>query len=147
MRALVSELRSLNILKYGIVALDLTPIKAYFKPSTEKNTKARDPDAAWGYSKSKNGWYYGYKAHIIVNIETQIPIECIVTPANISDQKMMRPFIWKLKKQGILLKYTLLDKGYDSENNHFDIREIFGSIGLIAPNMRKKKKKNNTKKR
>jgi len=59
---------------------------------------------------------------------------------------MIRPFIWKLKKQGIFPKYTLLDKGYNSENNHFDIREIFGSIGLIAPNMRSKKKKNYTKK-
>ncbi|MHA1248588.1 MAG: hypothetical protein ACTSRP_01215 [Candidatus Helarchaeota archaeon] len=34
-----------------------------------------------------------------------------------------------------------MGKGYDSENNHFDIREIFGSIVLIAPNIRKKKKK------
>ena len=93
MRALVSELRLLNILKYEIVALDSTPIKAYFKPSTEKNPKIKNPDAEWSYSKSKNGWYYGYKAHIIIDIETQIPIVCIVTPANISNQKMMRPFI------------------------------------------------------
>jgi len=80
-------------LKYEIVALDSTPIKAYFKPSTEKNPKIKNPDAEWSYSKSKNGWYYGYKAHIIIDIETQIPIVCIVTPANISNQKMMRPFI------------------------------------------------------
>ncbi|MHA1253710.1 MAG: transposase [Candidatus Helarchaeota archaeon] len=141
MRALVSGLRLLNILKYEIVALDSTPIKAYFKPPTKENSKIKDPNAEWGYSKSKNGWYYGYKAHIIVDTETQIPIECIATPANISDQKMVRLFIWRLKKQGIFPKYTLLDKGYDSEYNHFDIREIFGSIGLIARNMRKKKKK------
>ena len=58
---------------------------------------------------------------------------------------MVRPFIWILKKQGILSKYTLLNKGYNSENNHFDLRETLGSIGLIAPNMRKSKKRNYTK--
>ncbi|MHA1233040.1 MAG: hypothetical protein ACTSRP_25365 [Candidatus Helarchaeota archaeon] len=47
----------------------------------------------------------------------------------------------KTKKQGIFPKYTLLDKGYDSENNHFDIKEIFGSIGLITLNIKRKKKK------
>ncbi|MHA1233041.1 MAG: transposase [Candidatus Helarchaeota archaeon] len=93
MRALVSELRLLNILKYEIVALDSTPIKAYFKPPTEENPKIKYPNAEWGYSKSKNEWYYGYIAHIIVDTKTQIPIECIVTPANISEQKMVRPFI------------------------------------------------------
>jgi len=121
-------------------------IKAYFKSPTEKDLKARDPDAEWSYSKSKIGRNYGYKTNIIVDTEIQIPVGCITTPANISDQEMMRSFIWKLKKQGILPKYTLLNKIYNSENNHFNIREIFGSIGLIAPNMRRKKKKNYTKK-
>jgi len=41
MRALVSELRLLNILKYEVVALDSPPIKAYFKPLTEKKRKSR----------------------------------------------------------------------------------------------------------
>ncbi|MHA1251605.1 MAG: hypothetical protein ACTSRP_16560 [Candidatus Helarchaeota archaeon] len=59
---------------------------------------------------------------------------------------MMRPFIWILKKQGILPKYILLNKGSNSENNHFDIRETLGSIKLVAPNMRKKKKRNYIKK-
>ncbi|MHA1248589.1 MAG: transposase [Candidatus Helarchaeota archaeon] len=58
----------------------------------------KDSDSEWDYSKSKNGWYYGYKAHIIVDSETQIPIEYIVILANISDKKMMHPFIRRLKK-------------------------------------------------
>jgi len=65
MSSVIFELRSLNILKYEIVALDSTPIEAYFKPPMEKNTKSKDPDATWGYSKSKNGWYYRYNAYII----------------------------------------------------------------------------------
>ncbi|MHA1232801.1 MAG: transposase [Candidatus Helarchaeota archaeon] len=61
----------------------------YLQPPIKENLKIKDPDAEWSYSKSKNGWYYGYKAHSIVDIETQILIECNATPANISDQKMV----------------------------------------------------------
>ncbi|MBD3227410.1 MAG: transposase, partial [Candidatus Lokiarchaeota archaeon] len=141
MYELVNELRSLGALKCDIMALDSTPVPAYYRPPTEKGEAPTDPDARWGYSKSKDGWYYGYKAQIMVDTETQIPLICKVTPANVSDQKMVRPFVWILKKLGIVPNYTLLDKGYDSGNNHLELREHLGSIGLIAPNYRGSKKK------
>ena len=145
MRGLVAELRSRGRLRCRTLALDSTPIKAYYRPPTKKDKVAKDPDATWGYSKSKGGKFYGYKAQVMVDTETGLPIECIVTTANVSDQKMVRPFINLMNKIEVHPKYTILDKGYDSEDNHLEIRERGGAIALIAINRRKGKSKGDTK--
>jgi len=141
MRGLVNELYSLKVLNCEVLALDSTPVPAYYRPPTKEGETPIDVDARWGYSKSKGGWYYGYKAQVVVDAETEIPLPCIVTPANVSDQKMVRPIARNLKKQGLVPCYILLDKGYDGGNNHLELRERLGSIGLIAANPRNSKKK------
>ena len=145
MRGLVAELRSRGRLRCRTLALDSTPIKAYYRPPTKKDKVAKDPDATWGYSKSKGGKFYGYKAQVMVDTETGLPIECIVTTAKVSDQKMVRPFINLMNKIEVHPKYTILDKGYDSEDDHLEIRERDGAIALIAINRRKGKSKGDTK--
>ena len=134
------EIRRLGYAKGRIIALDSTPIDSYCKKVTKKGEKIKDSDARWGFATCKNGWYLGYKAQVIVDAEDYLPLYCITTPANVSDQKMVKPFIIPLKKMGYHPKISLLDAGYDSENNHLSLREQLGCVSLICPNERRNKK-------
>jgi hypothetical protein len=138
---LLDELRALGYAKGRIIAEDSTPIDAYCRRPTKKRREAKDPDARWGKAKCKGGWYFGYKAQTIIDAEDNLPLYSFVTPANVSDQKMVKPFIIPLKKMGYRPKVGLLDAGYDSENNHLDLREQLECISLICPNERRNTKK------
>jgi len=136
----LGELHALGYAKGRVIALDSTPIEAFCRPPTKKKPEQKDPDAKWGHAKCKNGKYLGYKAQVVVDIEDYLPLYFITTPANVSDQKMVEPFIGPLKKMGFKPEMALLDAGYDSENNHLLLRESLGSIGLICPNKRRDKR-------
>ncbi len=137
---LINELRLYNILNFDKIAVDSVPIESYFKPPTKRGQSSTDIDATWGFSKCKGGWYFGYKAHIITDIDSKLGISCIVTKANESDQKITDSLINLLKKLEIHPKQLLADAGYDSEDNHFKLREELNCIGIIKPNPRGKKR-------
>lgn len=134
------ELRALGYAHGRIIAEDSTPIEAYCRAPTKKDVPAADPEARWGKAKCKNGWYFGYKAQVVVDAEDYLPLHAITTPANVSDQKMVKPFINPLKQLGYRPERALLDAGYDSEENHFALREALGCISMICPNKRRSKK-------
>ncbi|MHA1428437.1 MAG: transposase [Candidatus Helarchaeota archaeon] len=142
---LLKELRALGYAQGRIIALDSTPIEAHCKKPTKKGAPVKDPDARWGIAKCKNGWYFGYKAQIVVDAEAYLPLHAITTPANVSDQKMVKPFFTPLKKLGYPPEMALLDAGYDSEENHFLLRERLGRVRLIYQNVRWYKKKSTRK--
>jgi len=50
---------------------------------------------------------------------------------------MIKPAIKLLKRKKISPRYVIADAGYDSEDNHFMIREDLGSISVIKPNLSK----------
>jgi hypothetical protein len=99
------------------------------RPSKAPNGKAGDraeKDAAWAgkkyYYVDKNGkeqgkmeWHYGFKAHLICDVKTELPIAYNVLAANSDEKQTMIDMLAKLpcelKKQA---EYLLLDKGYDS---------------------------------
>jgi len=66
----------------------------------KKGVPAKDPGARWGFFKCKNGWYFGYKAQIVVDAEDYLLLHIITILANVSDQKMVKPFRTPLKKLG-----------------------------------------------
>ena len=143
---LINELRSSGVLNFNKLAVDSVPIESYFRPPTKKEESSTDPDATWGFSKCKGGWYFGYKAHIITDIDSKLGISCIVTRAIESDQKITDSLINLLKKLEIQPRLLLADAGYDSEDNHFKLREELNCIGIIKPNPRRKKSKRYTAK-
>lgn len=136
---LVQELRAYGLINGRITSLDSTPLEAHAQPPTKTHPVPSDPDAAWGFAKCKKGWYYGYKAQILIDAEGNLPLYPIITPANVSDQVMLEPFLDPLKKWGIIPEFFVADKGYDSGKNHRLLREGLGSIGLIAVNKRRGK--------
>jgi hypothetical protein len=136
----LEALRALGYARGQIIALDSTPITAYSRPPTKKNPTPKDPDAKWNIAKCKSGWYFGYKAQVVVDAEDYLPLYDMITPADTSDLKMVKPFIKPLKSRGYRPERALLDAGYDSEENHLALRESLGSISQICPNKRGSKK-------
>ena len=136
---------------------DSTDIHAYARGKKEG---AADPDAAWGAkgskeASSKNGkrrdnsgekkkgkkgekdkyWWFGYKLHLLVDAEYEVPIAALLTPANESDTVQLKPL---LEKRDELLPDTPLDlcvadTGYDSTANILAIEER-GAIPIIPLN-------------
>jgi len=99
------------------------------RPSKKENEKAgarREADAAYskkvyyytgenGEKKSKTETHYGFKAHIICDVNTELPVDYRVTAANIDEKKMMTEMIESFsEEQKNRANVFLLDRGYDS---------------------------------
>ncbi len=94
--------------------------------------KSSDPDARWG-KKTYRGvhkkgtlWektkaWFGYKVHLIVDADYELPVCFDITGANQSDKTYLLPMVERLDKNHPELlqdaKTLSGDKGYDSENN------------------------------
>lgn len=104
--------------------------------------KARDEDAAWG-SKGRrrvrtadgktalvNKAFYGYKAHISVDAESEIITSVLVTPGNKPDGQRFRELVQKDEEVGIEAKVYAGDKAYDDGDNHELLRSRGQSSAL-----------------
>ena len=90
----------------------------------------RDEDAAWGskgrkkvrttdgnaVKVSKN--FYGYKAHLSVNAESEIITSVVVTPGNKPDGQQFPELVQKDEQAGIEARVYAGDRGYDDGDNH-----------------------------
>ena len=57
----------------------------------------------------------GFKAHIICDVDTELPVSFSVTKANYSERVAMKELIKAFESyQKNKAKYILLDRGYDS---------------------------------
>lgn len=100
---IVSELLKGKQLK--LIAQDSTDVVAYSE---------KDKEAKWGHrtpsrkeqllykSGSEKDFFYGYKPHMIVDAETDMPIAVEVIPANTNDRKLFNPLYSKVKEIAIL---------------------------------------------
>jgi transposase len=140
---LVKLAKKCGIAKGRLVAIDSTDFEACCKGN--KKMKLRyDQDARWGYSTMK-GRVFGYKAHIICDAESELPLAVEVLPANVNDAVGFFPVFEKfLKNFGAGVWKFLADCAYDA----LSIRKrLIGMIPLIARNGRGKFKSENPKDR
>lgn len=66
----------------------------------------------------KKEYHYGFKAHIVCSVETELPVAYSVTPANSDEKKEMMkllecPISFNEEHRKIA-EYLLLGRGYDS---------------------------------
>jgi len=114
----------------GTVAVDATDVKAWansFKPDT-------DPDAAVGAKKKGHLFYWnGYKVHLAVDADSELPIWFNVTPANTYDGHALAPVLTDATQRFDWFKpeYVLADKGYDSEKLFRFVGEGLGATPII----------------
>jgi len=98
------------------------------KDQTETDNRTEN-DAKWslkeyhytdkkGEKQIKKEYHFGFKAHIICDVETELPIAYSVTPANAGEKeemiKLLNNPLLSDKKRREIAEYLLLDKGYDS---------------------------------
>jgi len=107
-------------------------IDSYAKREPKKQTSTdnrTENDAKWSVKEyrytDKNGkkqvkkeYHYGFKAHIICDVETELPMAFSVTAANADEKKEMikllgSPLLSNEERREIV-EYLLLDRGYDS---------------------------------
>ena len=119
-----------------LVAVDSTPLKGY--AHFWKNRECSDPDAKWGYSPTTE-WVFGYKVHIAVDVESELPLAFTVTPANIYDNKEYPKVLEILIQEGIRPKVILADAAYDSKES-YRLTLKYGAVPIIAINKRNLKK-------
>lgn len=78
-----------------------------------------DQDARFGRKSSKKR-FYGYKQHIIIDGDSEIIENVVITAGNVKDEQIMEPLLAEVKKSTDLRRKTkiLADKGYDTNANH-----------------------------
>ncbi len=133
---LVEQIRGLKSVG-ELIAVDSTPLKGY--AHFWKDRECSDPDAKWGYSPTTE-WVFGYKAHLAVDAESELPLAFTVTPANIYDSTEYPKIVELLMQKGLQPKTILADAGYDSKEN-YRLALKHGAVPIIAINKRNLKKK------
>jgi len=116
--SLVRKAKEIGLVKGFIISVDSTQFEAYLKG---------DREAKLGYCAAKDEFIFGYKAHIITDADSELPIAVVVSPANEHDSKHLKPLLKRVFKNFICeVKKLLGDSAYDSSA----IRKFLRKIGI-----------------
>ena len=127
---LVGKTKELGLSRGFILSVDSTQFKAYLQ---------MDKEAKIGYCAAKEEFIFGYKAHIVTDAESELPVAIVVTPANEHDSKQFFPLVKRIWKTFTYeIKKILADSGYDSSKIRNFLRKI-GVEDVIDRNKRKGK--------
>jgi hypothetical protein len=126
------------------VAVDGSDLPAYANGSLRRHrtdverTHYADPDAAWGRRSATStrtaGKFYGFKIHLIVDVETELPLAWAVRPANEHDNPQLESLLDALDARGFRPDSVVLDKGYDYDSTH-ELCMDRGALPIIALRM------------
>jgi IS5 family transposase len=98
----------------------------------------RDPSAQWGVKHSRRvktsegqvveqrEYFYGYKAHVSLNSESELITSVQVTPGHSYDGHELPGLVEKDLAQGIPVEIVAADRGYDDSDNHV----LLESLGI-----------------
>ncbi len=128
---LVHELISMGLVRGNYLSIDSCPLPAQVKENNLKtNVKDRfnkerickgDPDARLGvmvtFSKSKKeiSYFWGYRNHVVIDAEKELPLWEITKPANIQDSVMFIPVFNLIQKTFQLNVHAVMaDAIYDN---------------------------------
>lgn len=115
-------------------------------PSPQKPDGRCDRDADWGtktyqgvhadgtaWEKTKR--WFGYKLHLVVDAQYELPLGYVVTKASANDSPHLTPLVASLKARHPELversAYLSADKAYDSKDNNQDLFEEYGIRPVI----------------
>jgi len=104
----VQQLLDESFLNLHIVAQDGSILEA----------NSDDPEAGWGWDHIKKEYVYGYKIHVTVDVNTELPVTLSVTKAGVHDSREFHRLYTKIKgyKTRFPTRFYIADKAYDSSN-------------------------------
>lgn len=112
---LVSKAKELGLTRGFILSIDSTQFEAYLKG---------DKEAKVGYCAAKDEFIFGYKAHIVTDAVSELPVAVVLTPANEHDSKQFFPLMKRIWKNFTYeVKKLLADAGYDASRIRQFLRE------------------------
>ena len=127
------------------LAVDSKKLESYSVGKKEPSLSS-DPEADWG-SKTYKGvkrdgtfWervknWFGYKIHLVVDSEYELPVAFEVTKASVNDSQWLLPMVEHLKERHLRLleqtEYLSGDKGYDSAKNNEILWDNYGIKPVI----------------
>ncbi|MCH8026447.1 MAG: transposase, partial [Chloroflexi bacterium] len=115
----------------AIVAVDATDVKAWANGLHQET----DPDAGTGakHKSSRRFYWYGYKVHLAVDADSELPISFTVTRANVYDGKHLAPVLKEAQQQYDWFRpaHVLADKGYDAKACFQFVGEEMKAIPVI----------------
>jgi transposase len=123
---LIDELTQKRIINGTKIAFDATFIKAHSKRDLTDNSKgASDPQARVG----RNGKTYelGYKLHLAIDAESELPLAAIVAPAN-DNEKKHAPMLFEKAFAATNSKMKLIVA--DSQYSCRGIRDQAANVGV-----------------
>jgi transposase len=98
-------------------------------------------EPAWGAKRNSQGnvfFWYGYKIHVLVDTQSEMPVAFWVASANIHDKTVFLPLI-RLQKENVPdlnFKFYIADEAYDSRDVYEAIRKEFQAQAIIPLNIR-----------
>jgi len=127
------------------LSVDGKAVESYAKRKKDPS-ESSDPDADWGvktYRREKPDgkvWekitsWFGYKLHLVVDADYEIPLGYEVTKASVHDSGMLLPLVEELKEKHPEIAeraaYCACDKGYDSAENNRALYDDYGIKPVI----------------
>ena len=121
----VETARSKGLVSNKLHIIDSTDVKAKVNlyrlkkehkdddPDSYIDNNSPDKDARPG-RKHKGAQFYGYKAHCVMDAQSEIILNADTTPGNVKDHETLKP----LTEDSPPPKVITADKGYDCRENH-----------------------------
>ena len=77
-----------------------------------------DPEASWGWDHIKEEYVYGYKIHVIVDVNTELPVTLSVTKAGTHDSTQFQRLYTEVKSYNARFptRFYTGDKAFDSSS-------------------------------
>jgi len=115
------------------VAIDSTDLKAWSNGTKERKT---DPDAGWAVKLPKSGkakFVWGYKLHLLVDTNHEIPIGANITRGNYADVRQATALLHQARETygKFHPEHVLCDAGYNSERLRKAIKKQFRARAII----------------
>ena len=144
---LIVKAIALKVIIGGYTAIDSTRLWAYSSKFGKKTCSCKgkchchrdysEHDARWG-AKSKDYIFFGYKVHLIVDANSQLPLDVRITLANEDDSPQAKPLLKGAKEWHPEAKIdsSSMDSAYDSYENYRFVVEEIGVAPIIAINPR-----------
>ena len=123
------------------VAIDSSTLKGWSNPG---KPKVSDPDAAWSIKTNthgKNEYKFGFKLHLMVDCEYELPISANISAGNVHDSQRASNLLSEARfTYGPFHPAAVIaDKGYSSEALRWLIRRQYRAEPVIDPNRGHKK--------